>query len=170
MTNRRTPKASFAGLRLDAVIRVSRRNGRSGDSFMSPAEQHDAITHFASAQGVKIVSWHDETNSVSGGSVERAGLQAALDRVLSGETDGIIVAKLDRFARSVTGGLRVIYELEDAGKYLISVREGVICGAEPADATSKLIRTFFLALAEWQRDTLSEGWESARERHIAAGV
>lgn len=85
-------------------------------------------------------------------------------------TDGIYVAKVDRFARTVQGGLSAINTLEDAGKELWSAREGVIVGDAEATATDKMMRTFFLMLAQWQRDTLTEGWEAVRHRHIAAGV
>lgn len=155
---------------LDAVVRVSRRNGRSGDSFMSPDEQRSAIEARAERDNVRIAQWFDETDSVSGGTVEREGLQAAIRRAQQGLTDGIIVAKVDRFSRVVQGGLGAITQLEDAGKELWSAREGVIVGDEKATATDKLVRTFWLALAQWQRDTLTEGWEAVRHRHIGNGV
>jgi DNA invertase Pin-like site-specific DNA recombinase len=163
-------KATTTPKTLDAVIRVSRRNGREGDSFLSPTEQREAIERWRKTHNATIAAWHDETDSVSGGSVEREGLQAALARAEAGETDGIIVAKIDRFARTVPGGLSVIAKLEDAGKNLITVREGVIVGDEKASATDKFVRLFWLGLAAWQRDTLMEGWASVRERKIAAGV
>jgi DNA invertase Pin-like site-specific DNA recombinase len=154
----------------DAVIRVSRVAGRKGDAFMSPAEQREAIERRAEQDDVTIARWWDETDSVSGGTVDREGLQAAIARAVSGKTDGILVAKVDRFARTVQGGLSAINQLEDAGRELWSAREGVIVGDELATATDKLMRTFFLMLAQWQRDTLAEGWAATRRRHIANGV
>lgn len=154
----------------DAVIRVSRVAGREGDAFMSPSEQRESIQRRADRDGVTISEWWDETDSVSGGTVEREGLQAAIKRAVSGKTDGILVAKVDRFARTVIGGLGAINTLEDAGKELWSAREGVIVGEEKATATDKIIRGFWLLLAQWQRDTLTEGWEAVRHRHIANGI
>ena len=60
--------------KFDAVIRVSRVNNRKGSAFMSPAEQREAIERRAAADGVVIAQWHDETDSVSGGTVDRVGL------------------------------------------------------------------------------------------------
>lgn len=154
----------------DAVIRVSRVAGRKGDAFMSPAEQREAIERRAAQDDVTIAQWWDETDSVSGGTVDREGLQAAIARAVAGRVDGILVAKVDRFARTVQGGLSAINQLEDAGRELWSAREGVIVGDEEATATDKLMRTFFLMLAQWQRDTLTEGWAATRRRHIANGV
>src|SRR3954453_13612444 len=88
----------------DAVIRVSRKNGRGedgGSEWLSPTQQLDEINGYARKNGVRIASYFDETDSVSGkgeNMASRVGLQAALDRALNGETDGIIVAKVDRFA------------------------------------------------------------------------
>jgi DNA invertase Pin-like site-specific DNA recombinase len=155
---------------LDAIIRVSQRGGRSGDAFMSPDEQVAAVDSMAARTGARIRRYVDETDSVSGGSVEREGLQGSIDDAVRGEIDGILVAKVDRFARTVQGGLSAIVRLEDGGKLLWSAREGVIVGDEKATATDKMMRTFWLMLAQWQRDTLTEGWEAVRRRHIANGV
>jgi len=137
---------------------------------MSPEEQRDANARFAKLTGSTIVHSVDETDSVSGGSVDRVGLQGALSMVQDGEADGIVVAKVDRFSRTLLGGLRVISEMEERGHWLLSAREGVIVGDERATATDKLVRHFWLMLAEWQRDTLAEGWEETRARANAAGV
>lgn len=153
----------------DAVLRVSRRNQRGGDSFLSPTQQRDAIEREAERLGIRIGQWLDETDSVSGKSTDRAGLNAAVERAVNGDTDGIIVAKLDRFARTVVGGLTVINKLKAAGKDLYACREGVIVG-ESSDATSNLLRNIFLSLAEWQLETLTEGWEAVRASHVARGI
>jgi DNA invertase Pin-like site-specific DNA recombinase len=137
---------------------------------MSPEEQADACADFSDHEGAEIVASVDELDSVSGGSVEREGLQYALWLCDDGQADGIIVAKLDRFARTVLGGLKVLSDLEERGHLLLSAREGVIVGDERAASTDKLTRTLFLMLAQWHRDTLAESWEATRERHIADGV
>jgi hypothetical protein len=46
----------------------------------------------------------------------------------------------------------------------------VIVGDEKATATAKFIRLQWLGLAQWQRDTLTEGWEAVRHRHIGNGI
>lgn len=153
----------------DAVIRVSRKGGREGSGFMSPDEQRDAIQRYADANGVTIADEFDETDSVSGRTVEREGLQAALDRALDGTTDGIIVAKVDRFARSVVGGLTAVGKLDAAGRDFVAVKDGLAPGSA-ATPTGKLMRTILFAFAEWQLESLTEGWEATRQRHIGNGV
>jgi DNA invertase Pin-like site-specific DNA recombinase len=155
----------------DGVIRVSRKNGRDASEWLTEDQQREAILRDAASRGGKIARWHDESDSVSGKTTDRVGLNAAVERAINGEIDGIIVAKLDRFARTVVGGLTTINRLKAAGKELIAEREGVIVGDGAANsATGNLMRTFFLMLAQWQLETLTEGWESVRASHIARGI
>jgi DNA invertase Pin-like site-specific DNA recombinase len=156
--------------RLSAIKRVSRKKGRSGEKFMSPRQQEDAIKRWARAHDVEIVSWHDETDSVSGRTTDREGLKAAMAEVFAGESDGIIVAKVDRFARSVTEGLAAVRDLRDAGKAFVAVNDGIHGGADQDTPTGKLMLTLLFALAEWLLDSLTQGWENTRERHIRNGT
>src|SRR6478735_5063185 len=86
--------------KLDGYIRVSRVGGREGDSFVSPQLQRERIEAAARNAGAEIVEWHQDLDQ-SGGNAERPGFVRVLERVEAGETDGVVVAKLDRFARSV---------------------------------------------------------------------
>src|SRR3954447_22179625 len=95
------------GASFDAYIRVSGVGGRSGDSFQSPKVQRDAIQRWADAHGVRIAQWHEDMDQ-SGHKMSRPGFDAMMARATSGETDGIVVARLDRFARSLIGALQVL--------------------------------------------------------------
>src|SRR5215208_4794441 len=101
-------------MKLDGYIRVSRVGGREGDGFISPDVQRKQIETWASANGVEVVAWHEELDK-SGGRMDRPKLREAIERCKAGETEGIVVAKRDRFARSLTGALTAIKELNDAG-------------------------------------------------------
>jgi DNA invertase Pin-like site-specific DNA recombinase len=162
--------SGMSGKVYDGVIRVSRRNGRGEDGEeWSPDRQREKLLKDAERHGFTIDRWHDETDSVSGGTTDRDGLNAATDRAIAGEVDGIAVAKIDRFARTLTGGLATINRLEKADKHLYACREGMIVGPE-VDATDKLKRNIMLAIAEWQRDSMSEEWEQIRASHIRRGI
>src|SRR4051812_13416292 len=86
--------------RLDGYVRVSRVSGRGGENFISPDQQRKAIERWARDNGVTIGSWHEDLDE-SGGSLDRPGFLAALERVESGASGGLVVAYLSRFARSV---------------------------------------------------------------------
>lgn len=153
--------------RLIFIPRVSQVKGRKGPSFMSVDEQTDTVERWAADNGAEVIDTRPEMD-VSGGSVDRTVLQGALRDVLAGRADGIIVATLDRYART-TDGLAAIRTLNQKGKAFIAVKEGI----EPSmtiTSTGWLLLTILLALAEFQLRRFTEGWEATRARHIAAGV
>jgi DNA invertase Pin-like site-specific DNA recombinase len=149
---------------------VSRVAGREGDSFQSPGAQRDAIGHFAKARGWRLVDVAEEFD-VSGGRMDRPKLRRLIDRVHQGEVEGIVVAKLDRFARNLSGGLAAIKEVHDAGGFVVAVDGGVDTSDASANgAMGQLQLGLLLLLAEWERSTLAEGIEASKGRAVDRGV
>lgn len=153
---------------MDAVIRVSRVNGRSGESFMSPDEQEETIDRWAAATGTVIARRHLELDA-SGRTTDRAGLQDAVDRALAGDTDGIVVAKVDRFARNLVAGLTAVGELRKAGRSFVAVKDGVD-GEQASTSTGRMLLGILFLFAQWQLESLTEQWADVRTRSVAAGV
>src|SRR5437762_10967868 len=106
----------------DGYIRVSRRAGREGESFIAPEVQRKKIADWAKLHEVEIVKWWEEIDQ-SGAKLERPMFQQALERCERGETGGIVVARLDRFARSAVDALESIKRLNEAGARLVSVED-----------------------------------------------
>jgi len=153
---------------VDAIVRVSRRNGRQGDDFMSPDVQRKMIQDWCDAHGIVIRNWWDETDSVSGKTTDRVGLKGAMKACLDGKSNGIVVAKVDRFSRNLPEGLAAVYKLRAAGKSFIAVGDGI--QGDTARGTGKILLTFLFMMAEWQLESLTDGWDITRQRHIEAGV
>src|SRR5262249_44704636 len=108
-------------LRLDALIRVSVRGEREGESFRSPDQQLAVCEQWAKANDAEIVAKHDAVN-VSGKSMDRIDIAAAVERIRAGRTDGVIVAWLNRFSRApVADAMRVHGEIVDAGGRVVAV-------------------------------------------------
>ena len=152
-------------MKLDGYIRVSRIAGRSGDSFISPKIQRERIEGIAAAGGHKIVKWHEDLDR-SGASDDRPGFQLALERIESGQSDGIVVAKLDRFSRSVRDAAIALQRIEDAGGAFISAEDSM-------DTTTPMGRFalhMMLAIAELEWERRREGWEVARKSAVERGV
>lgn len=150
---------------LDCLVRVSRVGGRAGDSFQSPAAQKDACRRDADAHGHRILRTFEELD-VSGGARVRPGLDEILRRIERGESQGVIVARIDRFSRSLTGALTAIDRIEKAGGEIVSV-------AEKFDTTTPIGRAMMrilLVLAELYRDQQTEAFRESRARAIARGV
>ena len=152
-------------MRLIGYVRVSRVAGREGDSFISPELQRQKISALAAAHDHVVVDWEQDLDQ-SGGKYDRPGFQAALEAVERGEANGIAVASLDRFARSVTGAADAIRRLDAAGGELLSVRESF----DTSNPFGKFARTMMLALAELELDRTRETSRTNAEHTIARGI
>src|SRR6266571_632907 len=154
-----------AGARLDGYVRVSRVAGREGDSFISPEVQREKIEAWAKLHDAQIVEWHEELDE-SGAKRERPLFQEALARCERGETGGIIVARLDRFARSAVDALGSIKRLNEAGARLVSVEDN-FDGSTPMGRFAIGILTL---IAELELERIKESWETAVREAIGRGV
>jgi DNA invertase Pin-like site-specific DNA recombinase len=149
----------------DGYIRVSRRGGREGESFISPDVQREKIANWAKANDVEIVQWWEEIDQ-SGAKLERPMFQDALARCERGETSGIVVAKLDRFARSAVDALESIRRLNAAEARLVSVEDG-FDGSTPMGRFAIGILTM---IAELELERIKESWSTAISRAVDRGI
>lgn len=149
----------------DAYIRVSRRAGREGASFISPELQRKRINEWAKAHELTILDWWQEIDA-SGAKRDRPLFQEALARCERGESGGIIVAKLDRFARSAVDALESIKRLNEAGARLVSVEDG-FDGSTPMGRFAIGILTL---IAELELERIKDNWDAAVSSAIKRGV
>lgn len=152
-------------MKLDAYIRVSRVGGREGESFISPKVQRERITAYAKAHGHKIGQVFEELDA-SGGKADRPLFLEALARVERGESDGLIVAKIDRFSRSLLDALTAIKRVEEGGGKFISVADGF----DTTTLTGQLVMKILLAISENELGRIRESWKSAQEHAVRRGV
>lgn len=152
-------------MRLEGYLRVSRVNGRAGDSYISLPVQRESIAAYANEIGGTIVKWHTDED-FSGGTTDRPAFETALHRINTNQSDGIVVMKIDRFARSVADGTTIVRDLIDAGKTFASVHERI----DPATPEGKYMLTSFLAQGELFLDQIKESWKVAKARAIDRGV
>jgi site-specific DNA recombinase len=149
----------------DGYIRVSRRAGREGESFISPEVQRKKIEKWAKLHEVEIVQWWEEIDQ-SGAKLQRPMFQQALERCERGETGGIVVARLDRFARSAVDALESIKRLNQAGARLVSVEDN-FDGSTPMGRFAIGILTL---IAELELERIKENWASAVTAAVGRGV
>src|SRR5215216_1760662 len=143
------------GQTADGYIRVSRRAGREGESFISPELQRKKIADWATLHEVEILAWWEEIDQ-SGAKLERPMFQQALARCEEGETGGIVVAKLDRFARSAVDALGAIRRLNETGARLVSVEDN-FDGSTPMGRFAIGILTL---IAELELERIKENWSA----------
>jgi DNA invertase Pin-like site-specific DNA recombinase len=100
--------------------------------------------------------------SFTGTKRNRPELDKLMATIKSGDT--LVVAKLDRIARSTIHGCEIINELLDRGVTVNVLNMGVMDNS----TTGKLMRSIFLAFAEFERDMIvertSEGKAIARQK------
>src|SRR5215213_5072259 len=139
---------------MDGVVRVSRVGERGGDdSYGSPTVQREAMQRWATYQEADLARiFVDEDES--GGTQDRPGLVAAIERALSGQTAGIVVYNVSRFSRFTEGGLRDLRRLEEAGARLVFVQEQL----DTSTVHGKMIFTILLATHEAALEQIKAGW------------
>jgi len=150
---------SFAG-----YVRVSRVAGREGDSFLSPTLQRERIAAWCESQGHELVSITEDLD-VSGASTSRARLEALIDAVEAERLDGVIVATLDRFGRSLPYAIALIDRINRAGGQFVSVADGF----DTKTPYGELALNIMLSVAQFEVKRIRAQWRTIVERNIAAG-
>jgi DNA invertase Pin-like site-specific DNA recombinase len=150
---------------IDGYVRVSQVRGRSGERFISPVIQRNRIEGWARLHGAQVGRMFEEPDE-SGARPDRPLLEQAIRRVETGVSHSVVVAKLDRFGRSLMHGLTALDRVQRAGGIFVSVDDGFDLRTD----TGRLIMRIMLAMGEWQLDRIRENWNVTRERVIARGV
>ncbi len=150
---------------LDIYIRVSDVRGRSGESFISPRDQEERCLALARARGYEVGDVFEELD-VSGGNMRRPKLEEAIGRIESGVSAGIIVAKLDRFSRTLVGGLQTLERINELGGAVI-VADGEF---DTSTATGELVLHMMLSLAQFELRRIRENWQSNKGHAVDRGI
>jgi DNA invertase Pin-like site-specific DNA recombinase len=100
-------------------------------------------------------------------SLDRPGMQDVLRRLKRKDVKDVIVAKLDRLSRSVKDWAHLVTTLFDerGGKQLFSVSEQV----DTRTANGRFFLYLIMAIAEWERETISERTKAALKHKQAKG-
>jgi site-specific DNA recombinase len=150
---------------VDGYVRVSQVAGRGGLSFISPSVQREQIEAWAKLNSAQLAQVFEELDE-SGARADRPLLEEAVRRVETGISDGVVVAKLDRFGRSLISGLAAIDRIAKAGGTFASVQDELDVNTD----TGRLVLRILLSMAEWELDRLRGVWSVAQQRAIARGV
>jgi DNA invertase Pin-like site-specific DNA recombinase len=139
--------------------------GRSGQDYISPTVQREAISAYAAELGGTITEWFTDED-YSGGTVDRPAFQAALAKSRAGDADGLVVMRIDRFARTVPEGAAIARELVDMGQVFASCQERI----DPRTPTGRYMLTAFLANGELFLDQMKASWKVAKRRAVERGA
>lgn len=128
---------------------------RVSTEHQSLDQQRDALT----AVGCEKLF----TDQLFGVQDDRPGLVELLGYVRAGDT--VVVVSLDRLGRSLSGVIRTVETLTEAGVLLRSLREGI----DYSTATGRMLAGIFAALAAYERELMHERAAAARAAARARG-
>ena len=150
-------------LRLGGYVRVSRIGDRD-ERLLSPKLQRNRIDAWAKAGGHRVVDLREDLD-VSGGRSDRENLLALVERIEAGELDGLIVATLDRFGRSLAHAIELIERIDKAGGRFVSVADGFDTRTE----YGRLALHIMLSVADFELRRFKRQWRETVEHKIREG-
>src|SRR5215467_5376255 len=109
-----------------------------------------ALREYAQRRGFEIVEYRDE--GISGIKDSRPALDRLMKDARARKFDVVIVARFDRFARSVSHLLRALEEFSHLGVDFVSLSESI----DTSTPMGKMIFTVLAAVAELERNLIKE--------------
>lgn len=123
--------------------------------FNSLDAQYEACSAYIKSQkheGWKLVKRRYDDGGISGGTMERAGLNALLDDIDAGLIDMIVVYKIDRLTRSLPDFSKIIDRLDAKGASFVSVTQSF----NTATSMGRLTLNMLLSFAQFEREVTAE--------------
>jgi DNA invertase Pin-like site-specific DNA recombinase len=139
-------KSMFAYARVSTEEQVEKRNGLEA--------QRAAIDAEAVRRGWDIEHFADEGAS---GKYINVSLREVLQLLASGQGDGLVVAKMDRLARSIVNAADIMERANQQGWSLVVIDLGV----DLTTASGRLIAQVMSSFAEYERAQISERTKAA---------
>ena len=135
----------------------TRKSAEEGleQEFNSLDAQREACAAYVTSQ--KAESWVllptvYEDAGLSGGTLERPGLQRLLADIDAGLVDQIVVYKVDRLTRSLSDFAKLVERLEAAGAVFVSVTQSF----NTATSMGRLTLHMLLSFAQFEREVTAE--------------
>lgn len=132
-------------------IRVSTEEQAS--EGVSLSAQRAKLEAYANLYDLDLVTIIEDCGQ-SAKSLNRPGIQRALDMLKAGKADGLLIPKLDRLSRSVADWNYLIdgFFGEKAGKSLWSVADSI----DTRTAAGRMVLNILMSVAQWEREAIAE--------------
>ena len=153
-----TTKTAIGYVRVSTQEQVS--EGVSLDS------QRDKLRTYCRFHGIKLIDIKAD-EGISGGTLERPGLKAALEMIRRGRANTLIVMKLDRLSRSLRDVCTLVEDFfSDERYHLLS-----LCGmVNTHSAAGRMVLMNLANYAQFEREMISERTRDALRHMMAQGV
>lgn len=130
------------------------------------AAQRSAVKAECDRRGWELLAIVGEQAGASSATLERAGLQRALEQLDRGDADVLVVAKLDRLSRSVAQGAQVMDRAKQRGWSLVALDFGL----DTTTPAGEMVANVILSTAQYERRLIGERTRVALAAKRAEGV
>lgn len=149
--------------RVVAYVRVSTEQQASEGNSL--AAQKEKLRLYAELHGLELVATEVDAG-VSASTLDRPGLQRALERLEVGECEALVVVKLDRLTRSVRDLCTLVDTyFADGRTRLMSVGDAVDTGS----ASGRLVLNVLMSVSQWEREAIGERTAAVMQHLKATG-
>ena len=134
--------------------RKSSEEGLEQD-FNSLDAQHEACAAYIKSQaseGWKLVRDRYDDGGISGGTLERPGLQRLLADIAAGHIDIVVVYKVDRLTRSLLDFAKLVEAFDKAGTSFVSITQSF----NTTTSMGRLTLNMLLSFAQFEREVTAE--------------
>jgi DNA invertase Pin-like site-specific DNA recombinase len=136
---------------------------------VSLAAQAEKLKAYAGLYDLELVDVIEDAGQ-SAKTLNRPGLQQALEMLRTGQAEGLLVCKLDRLTRSVSDMAHLIESyFGDRAKHastLLSVADQV----DTRTASGRLVLNILSSVSQWEREAIGERTRAALQHLKATGV
>ena len=123
--------------------------------FNSLDAQHEACAAYVTSQrgeGWTLLPARYDDGGVSGGTLERPGLQRLMAEIDNGRIDMVVVYKIDRLTRSLSDFAKLVDRFEAAGCSFVSVTQAF----NTSSSMGRLTLNMLLSFAQFEREVTAE--------------
>jgi DNA invertase Pin-like site-specific DNA recombinase len=150
-------------MRAITYARVS--TGKQAESGLSLDDQAERMGRELERRGWEHVEAHTDAGRSGRTGKSRPALEAALDALAAGEADALVVAKLDRLARSTIALSRIMQTSQEQGWSLVILDPDL----DTSTAAGRLTATVLGAVAEYESELIADRARMTHRRRKAAG-
>lgn len=138
-------------------IRVSTEE--QAESGLSLTVQRTKLAAFAIAMDLELIRVFEDAGK-SAKSLDRPGLQGALQALRDGEAEGLLVAKLDRLTRNVADLGELVQDYFSSRYSLLAVGDSI----DTRSAGGRLVLNVLGSVAQWEREAIAERTRDAMQQ------
>ena len=134
--------------------RKSSEEGLEQD-FNSLDAQHEACAAYVKSQaseGWKLVRERYDDGGISGGTLERPGLQRLLADIGAGRIDIVVVYKVDRLTRALLDFAKLVEAFDNGGTSFVSITQSF----NTTTSMGRLTLNMLLSFAQFEREVTAE--------------